>query len=137
MCASAPTLSARSGKPCPRPVHTSTPSPLGIAAFTVQAVRVTWVREGLGGFYKGLLPSLLRVMPQSAITLTVYERLLVLLGDGHAQQGPPAGGAGDAGGEEREGAERRRQKHQQPPAVSPLTEGMRPLVVAVDSQAEN
>jgi len=35
--------------------------------------------EGVRGFYKGLGPALLRVMPQSAITLVVYENLLSLL----------------------------------------------------------
>lgn len=32
--------------------------------------------EGLGGFYKGLGPSLLRVVPASAITFVVYEQTL-------------------------------------------------------------
>jgi solute carrier family 25 folate transporter 32 len=32
-------------------------------------------REGLGGFYKGLTPNLIRVVPSSAITLAVYEGL--------------------------------------------------------------
>lgn len=31
--------------------------------------------EGVGGFYKGLVPNLIRVVPSSAITLTVYESL--------------------------------------------------------------
>ncbi|KDD74625.1 hypothetical protein H632_c1174p0, partial [Helicosporidium sp. ATCC 50920] len=40
------------------------------------AVRATWAREGLRGFYRGLGPNVLRVMPQSAITLLVYETVL-------------------------------------------------------------
>lgn len=32
--------------------------------------------EGIGGFYKGLGPSLLRVVPASAITFLVYEESL-------------------------------------------------------------
>ena len=31
--------------------------------------------EGLRGFYKGLLPSLLRVTPATAITFLVYENV--------------------------------------------------------------
>eukprot|EP00775_Hariotina_reticulata_P003272 gene3272-3549_t len=46
---------------------------------TWQAVALTWQREGLGGFYKGLVPSLMRVMPQSAITLMVYEGVVQLI----------------------------------------------------------
>ncbi|GFR46333.1 hypothetical protein Agub_g7902 [Astrephomene gubernaculifera] len=69
---------------------------------TAQAVQLTWQREGLRGFYKGLGPALLRVMPQSAVTLLVYEHVLRWL---------------DAAGEERvrkeaerkEAAERERQ----------------------------
>ncbi|GIL96614.1 hypothetical protein Vretimale_2400 [Volvox reticuliferus] len=44
-----------------------------------QVVRLTWQREGLRGFYKGLGPALLRVMPQSAVTLVAYEHILRLL----------------------------------------------------------
>jgi hypothetical protein len=36
-------------------------------------------REGVGGLYKGLLPNVLRVMPQSAITFLVYEKVMELL----------------------------------------------------------
>lgn len=32
--------------------------------------------EGIRGFYKGIGPSLLRVVPASAITFVVYERTL-------------------------------------------------------------
>jgi solute carrier family 25 folate transporter 32 len=44
-------------------------------------VRTTWTREGVRGFYHGLGPALLRVMPQSALTLVVYEKVLVFLKD--------------------------------------------------------
>ncbi|PNH11010.1 Mitochondrial folate transporter/carrier [Tetrabaena socialis] len=44
-----------------------------------EAVRLTWQREGFGGFYKGLGPALLRVMPQSAVTLVAYEHILRFL----------------------------------------------------------
>ena len=33
-----------------------------------------WRREGLGGFYKGLGPNLLRVMPSTWVTFLVYEK---------------------------------------------------------------
>lgn len=33
-------------------------------------------REGLQGLYKGIVPSLIRVVPQSAITLVVYEGIV-------------------------------------------------------------
>lgn len=36
-------------------------------------------REGAGGLYKGLVPNVLRVMPQSAITFLVYEKVMQLL----------------------------------------------------------
>ena len=36
-------------------------------------------REGIGGFYKGLVPNVLRVMPQSALTFLVYESVMRLL----------------------------------------------------------
>eukprot|EP00884_Botryococcus_braunii_P010077 jgi/Botrbrau1/19070/Bobra.0785s0001.1 len=39
-------------------------------------------REGVGGLYKGLLPNMLRVMPQSALTFVVYEKVLDVL-DSH------------------------------------------------------
>ncbi|KAG2499591.1 hypothetical protein HYH03_002532 [Edaphochlamys debaryana] len=44
-----------------------------------EVVKLTWQREGLAGFYKGLGPALLRVMPQSAVTLVAYENILRLL----------------------------------------------------------
>ena len=35
--------------------------------------------KGMRGLYKGLVPNVLRVMPQSAITFLVYERVMQLL----------------------------------------------------------
>ena len=43
-------------------------------------VKYTVAREGLGGLYKGLVPSMLRVMPASAITFLVYEKVMEALG---------------------------------------------------------
>ena len=42
------------------------------------AVQV-WKREGLSGFYKGLGPNLLRVIPSSCVTFLVYENIKVYL----------------------------------------------------------
>jgi solute carrier family 25 folate transporter 32 len=36
-------------------------------------VRQVWSREGISGFYKGLGPNLLRVVPSSCVTFLVYE----------------------------------------------------------------
>jgi hypothetical protein len=44
-----------------------------------RSFKVTVRREGLAGLYKGLLPNVLRVMPQSAITFMVYEKIMQLL----------------------------------------------------------
>ena len=44
-----------------------------------RTLRVTMRREGIRGLYKGLLPNVLRVMPQSAITFLVYEKVMRLL----------------------------------------------------------
>lgn len=43
------------------------------------ALQVILRREGVGGLYKGLVPNVLRVMPQSALTFVVYEKVLDLL----------------------------------------------------------
>lgn len=43
-------------------------------------------REGLRGFYKGLVPNVLRVMPQSALTFLVYESVMRVLAAQQAQQ---------------------------------------------------
>ena len=39
----------------------------------VDSARKIWRFEGARGFYKGFLPNVLRVAPQSAITISVYE----------------------------------------------------------------
>ncbi|MCJ1367727.1 hypothetical protein MMC16_006861 [Acarospora aff. strigata] len=36
-------------------------------------VRQVWRREGLGGFYKGLGPNIVRVLPSTCVTFLVYE----------------------------------------------------------------
>jgi hypothetical protein len=99
---------------------------------TREAVVLTWQREGLAGFYKGLAPSLLRVMPQSAITLAVYEGLLQWM---NADASGEAGGRSGAREEAAAAAERGAAGGARP-ARRQLTDGMRPLVVAADSQAE-
>lgn len=38
-------------------------------------IKRTWQHEGYRGFYKGLVPNLLRVMPATAITFVVYENV--------------------------------------------------------------
>ncbi|XP_070533962.1 solute carrier family 25 member 32-like [Ptychodera flava] len=38
-------------------------------------VRKTWKYEGAKGFYKGLVPNLLRVTPATCITFVVYEKM--------------------------------------------------------------
>ncbi len=42
-------------------------------------VTQVWRKEGLAGFYKGLGPNLLRVMPSTWVTFLVYEKSKVLL----------------------------------------------------------
>ncbi|GAB4819511.1 hypothetical protein N2152v2_006557 [Parachlorella kessleri] len=44
-------------------------------------LRKTLAREGVGGFYKGLVPNVLRVMPQSAVTFLVYESVMRYLSE--------------------------------------------------------
>lgn len=39
-------------------------------------IRQTWKYEGFRGFYKGLVPTVVRVTPASCIIFVVYERLL-------------------------------------------------------------
>lgn len=39
-------------------------------------VKKTFWREGVKGFYKGIVPNILRVMPQSALTFLVYETVI-------------------------------------------------------------
>ena len=42
-------------------------------------VAQVWKKEGLAGFYKGLGPNLLRVMPSTWVTFLVYEKSKVVL----------------------------------------------------------
>lgn len=46
-----------------------------------EATKFTWNNEGLRGFYKGIGPGLLRVLPQSALTMTLYEGALRMFKD--------------------------------------------------------
>lgn len=66
---------------------------------TAEAVRLTSQREGLLGFYKGLGPALVRTMPQSAVTLVVYENVLRLL-DAAAERAARRAAAADSGAAE-------------------------------------
>ena len=54
----------------------------------VHAFRTTLKREGFTGLYKGLVPNLLRVMPQSAVTFLVYETVMHLLANHFSSQQP-------------------------------------------------
>ena len=45
----------------------------------VHTFLLTTQREGIKGLYKGLVPNLLRVMPQSGVTFAVYEAVLQAL----------------------------------------------------------
>lgn len=49
-------------------------------------MRKTMAREGVRGFYRGLVPNVLRVMPQSAITFLVYESVMHYLGADKTQK---------------------------------------------------
>lgn len=64
---------------------------------TREAVRLTWQREGFVGFYKGLGPALARVMPQSALTLVLYENVLRLLNAASEADAAAAASASSAG----------------------------------------
>ncbi|GAX80260.1 hypothetical protein CEUSTIGMA_g7698.t1 [Chlamydomonas eustigma] len=46
---------------------------------SLNTVALTWKNEGIKGFYRGLGPALLRVLPQSALTMMVYEKVLTVL----------------------------------------------------------
>ncbi|XP_051577083.1 solute carrier family 25 member 32b [Myxocyprinus asiaticus] len=41
----------------------------------VDVIRRTWRNEGLSGFYKGMVPNLIRVTPACCITFVVYENV--------------------------------------------------------------
>ncbi|XP_061920311.1 solute carrier family 25 member 32-like [Entelurus aequoreus] len=47
----------------------------------VDVIRRTWRNEGAIGFYKGIIPNLIRVTPASCITFVVYENVSRLLLD--------------------------------------------------------
>lgn len=104
---------------------------------SLQAISLTWQREGLVGFYKGLIPSLMRVMPQSAITLMVYEGLVKAL------ESRQDGSRGEQKrvlarlGEKQQTARDQDQQQQRRQSRQPtLTDHMAPLVVGSDSLAE-
>ena len=42
---------------------------------TMGAIRQVWLHEGMPGFYKGLGPNLLRVLPSTWVTFLVYEKV--------------------------------------------------------------
>uniref|UniRef100_UPI00358FB275 solute carrier family 25 member 32 isoform X2 n=1 Tax=Myxine glutinosa TaxID=7769 RepID=UPI00358FB275 len=42
-------------------------------------MKCTWRNEGLGGFYKGMVPNIVRVTPACCITFVVYEQMSHLL----------------------------------------------------------
>ncbi|KAJ5936451.1 hypothetical protein N7454_005086 [Penicillium verhagenii] len=42
-------------------------------------IRQVWAREGLSGFYKGLGPNLVRVLPSTWVTFLVYENIKIIL----------------------------------------------------------
>ena len=46
---------------------------------TADAIAQIWAREGLAGFYKGLGPNLLRVLPSTWVTFLVYENTRAIL----------------------------------------------------------
>ncbi|BFZ62863.1 mitochondrial FAD carrier protein flx1 [Saitoella coloradoensis] len=48
----------------------------------LDVVRRTWRAEGLGGFYKGLGPNVVRVMPATCVTFVVYETSVAFLREG-------------------------------------------------------
>lgn len=40
---------------------------------------ITWRAEGILGFYKGMIPNILRVLPGTCVTFLVYEKVLLFL----------------------------------------------------------
>lgn len=57
----------------------------------LDAVRKIWRHEGGRGFYRGFTANILRVAPQSAVTITVYEAVKHALDDAFPQQTRAAG----------------------------------------------
>ena len=53
----------------------------GMYQGTLNALHQTLRNEGVKAFYKGFVPSILRVLPSSAITFAVYEKTLQALRD--------------------------------------------------------
>lgn len=49
---------------------------------TASAFRLIYVREGLAGFYKGMVPNVLRTTPQAAIMFLAYEKIMQALTGG-------------------------------------------------------
>ncbi|PGH14437.1 hypothetical protein AJ79_03080 [Helicocarpus griseus UAMH5409] len=52
----------------------------GTYSGVTDAIAQIWRREGLSGFYKGLGPNLLRVLPSTWVTFLVYENVRIYLG---------------------------------------------------------
>ncbi|KAG7257385.1 hypothetical protein CRUP_031413 [Coryphaenoides rupestris] len=48
-------------------------------AGTMDVIRRTWRNEGTRGFYKGMVPNVIRVTPACCITFVVYENVSRLL----------------------------------------------------------
>jgi len=57
------------------PDDAASPQSLILWATPVQGARSIVQKEGIGGLYHGLLPTLLRDVPDIAIQFTLYERL--------------------------------------------------------------
>lgn len=51
----------------------NSPSSSGHQLNIVEILKRTWKVEGLRGFYKGIVPSALRVLPGTGITFLIYE----------------------------------------------------------------
>jgi len=43
---------------------------------TIDVIKKTYERDGINGFFKGVIPALYRVIPASCITFVVYEFFL-------------------------------------------------------------
>lgn len=48
-------------------------------AGAIDVMRQTYVNEGLAGFYKGIVPGVLRVIPACCITFVIYEHVIQFL----------------------------------------------------------
>jgi solute carrier family 25 thiamine pyrophosphate transporter 19 len=53
--------------------------PRQYASSLPKALAQIWRSEGLGGLYKGALPSVLKAAPQAAVTFSGYEFFLLAL----------------------------------------------------------